>query len=256
MKRRVYTTDDRNNVLKLFNNGDNKLKISKETGIPYSILKKWVSSKNIKEAYSPITNFKKYLNNKIKQKAYSFILAVYLGDGYISTYKTFRAPKLCFSNDKKYIKNTQEWVEKLQILFPDNKVNIYPKRNGNCYMIQVYSKKILDLFPQHGIGKKHTRKIRLKTWQNNIVKKYPEEFIRGCIQSDGSIYEQTIKNYKYKNYCFVNKSKDITMLFILALSLKGINKSLYYNKARQLFVIQNFNKDQIKILNKIIPSKE
>lgn len=256
MKRRIYTSDDRNNVLKLFNNGSNKFKISKETGIPYSTLKKWINGKSIRDTYFPITDFKKYLNNKVKQKAYSFILAVYLSDGYISTYKTFRAPKLCFSNDKKYIKNTQEWAEKLQILFPDNKVNTYLKNNGNCYLIYVYSKKILDLFPQHGVGKKHTRTIRLKDWQNDIVKKYPEEFIRGCIQSDGSIYEQNVKKYKYKNYCFVNKSEDIAKLFILALSLKGINKSLYYNPARQLFVIQNFNKDQVKILNKIIPNKE
>ena len=41
------------------------------------------------------------------------------------------------------------------------------------------------LFPQHGPGRKHTRRIELADWQQAIVERYPGDFARGLFHSDG-----------------------------------------------------------------------
>jgi hypothetical protein len=37
------------------------------------------------------------------------------------------------------------------------------------------------LFPQHGPGMKHTRKVALEEWQQQIVDVHPGSFLRGLI---------------------------------------------------------------------------
>ena len=58
-------------------------------------------------------------------------------------------------------------------------------RSDNCVEVSLYSKHWPCLLPQHGRGKKHTRKIRLEPWQEVLVKEAAEDFVRGLIQSDG-----------------------------------------------------------------------
>jgi len=41
------------------------------------------------------------------------------------------------------------------------------------------------LFPQHGPGRKHQRKIELEEWQDVILRKFPGDFPRGLFHSDG-----------------------------------------------------------------------
>jgi hypothetical protein len=52
-------------------------------------------------------------------------------------------------------------------------------------MKKSYSKHWACLFPQHGPGRKHQRKIELAQWQEVIVRKYPGEFAKGLFHSDG-----------------------------------------------------------------------
>ena len=49
-----------------------------------------------------------------------------------------------------------------------------------CTMVKSYSKHWPCLFPQHGPGRKHVRKIELQRWQDIIVGKYPGAFARAC----------------------------------------------------------------------------
>jgi intein-encoded DNA endonuclease-like protein len=257
--KRSYAPQDRENVRKLFDNGKTKSEISRETGIPFRTIVDWVNPKlkgrEYKNCYTPIIDFDSYLDTEEKQKAYSFILAVYLCDGNISTFKTFRAPLIRFYNDTQYPKNTQEWAQNLQILLPENFINIHKKKTSNCFVVCTYSKKLLDLFPQHGIGKKHNRKLELTDWQKKIIEKHPQEFIRGCIQSDGCIYFQSVGKYSYKKYSFTNRSEDIIDFFLLALKFCGIEKKKYFHPKGQ-FVVQNFNKNDLEILESIISVKE
>src|ERR1700759_262280 len=51
--------------------------------------------------------------------------------------------------------------------------------------VKSYSKHWPCLFPQHGPGLKHNRLIKLADWQQVIVDRYPGDFVRGLIHSDG-----------------------------------------------------------------------
>lgn len=263
MTYKTYSQEQKDQVKSLFEDGKNKCEISRITGIPRATLTKWIHPTYIRKTgkprntYKPIVDFESYLNTEEKKRAYSFILGVYLCDGHISRYKTFRAPCIRFFNDLKYPLNTQEWKEKLQIILPENKINVYKKSESNCCVVLAYSRKLLDLFPQYGEGKKHDRKLTLAPWQKQILDQYPEEFIRGCIQSDGCIYTQKISDkFSYKRYNFINKSEDIINFFLSSLERIGILKQKYFSQSRKLFVVQNFSKEQKIILETIISKKE
>jgi hypothetical protein len=84
------------------------------------------------------------------------------------------------------------------------------------------------LFPQHGPGLKHLRKIELADWQREIVAKYPEQLLRGLFHSDGSRFVNWAskpgveKRYYYVRYMFSNESEDIIGILTAALDLLGI----------------------------------
>jgi hypothetical protein len=93
-----------------------------------------------------------------------------------------------------------------------------------------YSKHWTCLFPQHGPGRKHERKIELTDWQKQIVEERPQEFIRGLIHSDGCrvtnwttrIVAGQVKRYEYPRYFFTNVSTDIHGLYCWALDMLEI----------------------------------
>lgn len=86
------------------------------------------------------------------------------------------------------------------------------------------------LFPQHGPGKKHDRRIILEPWQQEIVDAHPWEFIRGLIHSDGCriinwatrMVRGERKRYEYPRYFSTNKSDDIRKLFSDTLTAVGV----------------------------------
>ncbi len=261
MKYRVYNDEEKNQVYKLAEEGMNKSDISRRLNIPRGTLKHWLNPRprktNIpRNSYSPIIDFDHYLNSSEKRAAYSFTLAVYLCDGCISEYKTFRAPSMRLTNDSKYPKNTEEWIQKLKTVLPNNSVSMFKKKCSNCYVVSTYSKKLIDLFPQHGSGRKHNRKLLFADWQIKIIREFPEEFIRGCIQSDGCIYFQKVSGKVYKRYSFCNMSEDIIDLVLMSLSFVGIMKNKWQNLKTGKFVIQNFSKKDTAILESIIQTKE
>lgn len=86
------------------------------------------------------------------------------------------------------------------------------------------------LFPQHGPGRKHTRRIALEPWQIEIVERYPGRFLRGLFHSDGcrsmnKVVRQSAggeRSYAYPRYFFKNVSDDIRELACWALDLCNI----------------------------------
>jgi hypothetical protein len=84
------------------------------------------------------------------------------------------------------------------------------------------------VFPQHGPGRRHLRKIELEEWQLEIVAKYPEQLLRGLLHSDGCRIVNWAsrpgreKRYHYIRYQFSNKSDDIRKILTDALDLLGI----------------------------------
>jgi hypothetical protein len=98
-------------------------------------------------------------------------------------------------------------------------------------MVTSYSRYWPLLFPQHGPGKKHERRIILEPWQQDIVDTHPWEFIRGLIHSDGCritnwttrVVGGEQKRYEYPRYFFTNVSSDIIRLFTATLDQVGVD---------------------------------
>jgi len=94
-------------------------------------------------------------------------------------------------------------------------------------------------FPQHGAGKKHERAIALVGWQQHLVDRFPKQFLRGLIHSDGSRVVNRFqlklasgsREYAYPRYFFTNLSADIQRLFCESCERLGIRwtRSSYKN---------------------------
>lgn len=80
------------------------------------------------------------------------------------------------------------------------------------------------LFPQHGPGRKHDRRIELESWQRVLVHQYPRQLLRGLIHSDGCRCTNRVWNgrYEYIRYFFTNSSEDILQIFRDACDAIGV----------------------------------
>jgi hypothetical protein len=90
---------------------------------------------------------------------------------------------------------------------------------GECVNVSIYSNHLFCVFPQHGSGPKHRRRILLEPWQAAIVDAEPWSFIRACIWTDGCAFINRTdvhrpQPYEYLSYHFANMSKDIVDLFV------------------------------------------
>lgn len=160
-------------------------------------------------------------DGKLDPQAYSYLLGLYLGDGYIGAiskgvdYLTI----ICCDT---WPGLTEECADSIGKVFP---VSVFRVQREGCTEIKGTSKHWRCIFPQHGTGMKHTRKISLDPWQQQIVHGQPEKFIRGLMHSDGCRLTNRVrkklrgewKYYEYPRYQFVNVSTDIAGLLTEAL---------------------------------------
>ncbi|HZE04769.1 MAG TPA: hypothetical protein VE127_06085 [Solirubrobacteraceae bacterium] len=115
--------------------------------------------------------------------AYAHLLGLYLGDGTISEHRR-RVYRLRIFLDKKYPGIVDECAASMQKAMPSSKVHRL-LTVSNCYSVSAYSRSWPCLFPQHGPGMKHTRPIYLARWQQELAKRWPDQLLKGMIQSDG-----------------------------------------------------------------------
>lgn len=95
----------------------------------------------------------------------------------------------------------------MEAVVPWNRVHqqLTPK---NYVEVHAYSKSWPCLFPQHGAGKKHERKIELTDWQEELVDLVPALLIRGLIHSDGCRFINTGRGgWSAPRYVFTNFSE-------------------------------------------------
>jgi hypothetical protein len=126
--------------------------------------------------------------------------------------RTFR---LRLFQDARYPLIARGWAEDLRVLFPRNRVHVGSAGTGRgCTVVSVYSNLLPALFPQHGPGKKHERRLELTTGQRAALQ--PRPLLRGLLHSDGCRYEETRpgrgKTYVYTQYAFTNRSEDLHTL--------------------------------------------
>jgi len=153
---------------------------------------------------------------------YPYLLGLYLGDGMLSGARR-NVWRLRLTLDAKY----PGIVERARVAIMD-----VAKRHagaiGRPGSVEVYSdwKHWHCLFPQHGPGPKHLRRISLEEWQWRLVAIYPDEFLAGLIHSDGCRCINRVKgptrDYEYPRYFFSNKSAEIREMFAAACALVAI----------------------------------
>ena len=163
----------------------------------------------------------------LDEVAYAYLLGLYLGDGYL-----LRQPKGVYLLS---IACCDAWPGLIAAaknatrqVMPASAV--FARQSRGMTEVKSTSKHWLCLFPQHGPGMKHTRKIELADWQQVIVDRYPGDFVRGLIHSDGCRGMNRVRRvladgehwYEYPRYLFSNKSLDILALCGQALDRLGV----------------------------------
>jgi hypothetical protein len=150
----------------------------------------------------------------LDETAYAYLLGLYLGDGYL-----IRQPKdvyllsiACCDAWPALIAAAKDAAGRVM---PSSAV--FSRQCVGMTEVKSTSKHWPCLFPQHGPGRKHTRKIELAEWQQIIVDRYPGDFARGLFHSDGCRNINRVRRvladgehwYEYPRYLFSNKSQDI-----------------------------------------------
>jgi hypothetical protein len=177
---------------------------------------------------------------QLPEREYAYLLGVYLGDGMISPMKNKRCFKLRIFMDSRYPGIIAEVVVSMRTVMATSVAAIQPHAHQNSVEIHSHSNAWLCLFPQHGPGRKHERKIELAPWQEAIVDREPEQFIRGLIHSDGCRTTNRVtvdgKKYAYPRYFFSQVSKDIQELFCRSLRQLRIDYTFSGGRGREISI--------------------
>lgn len=161
------------------------------------------------------------------ESAYAYLLGAYLGDGHIVV--RGRSAELCVYLDASYPAIVAEVKRAITSSYPGTAVRDRPRPGA----VGLYTSGVdwTRAFPQHGPGKKHTRRIKLVGWQRQIASAHPRSLLRGLIHSDGArcinrfrttLPSGRVATYAYPRYCFSNLSADIRGIFCEHCELLGI----------------------------------
>lgn len=203
--------------------GLNDVEVSRITGIPRTTVRDWrrtplVLRHESKDERCPICGCA-----DLNEKAYSYLLGMYLGDGCLSLGPR-AVYRLRITLDKRYRAVIAECASSIRLVRPDGVVG-FVDRPG-CIDVVSYWKHWPCLFPQHGPGPKHMRRILLAKWQQSIVAEDPENLLRGLIHSDGcrtlNVVTRRAERYSYPRYMFTNTSPDIRYIFTTACEAVGV----------------------------------
>jgi hypothetical protein len=133
--------------------------------------------------------------------------------------------------DKKYPRIVDECAESMQATMPRSKVHrlLTP---SNCYSVSAYSRSWPCLFPQHRPGVKHARPIFLSPWRQELAETWPDQLLKGLIQSDGCRFINTGRGgWRQPRYVFSNVSTDITSIFCSACDCLGLRWTAAFPKS-------------------------
>lgn len=115
----------------------------------------------------------------------------------------------------------------VSLVLPTSKVGVLRHKKAQMEEVSSFSQHWPHLFPQHGPGVKHERRIALEPWQERIIERYPGRLLRGLIHSDGCRVANRIrhpkKTYVYPRYLFTNRSLDIQRIFCDGCDCLGIS---------------------------------
>ncbi len=204
--------------------------------MPRSTVRDWIRDGRAPAQVCPECGHAPHAFDRLPGREYTYLLGIYLGDGVIS-----RAPRgvytLRISTDMRYPAIIAECIEAMGAVMPSSRVGLQERLGGRC-VSEIYScsKAWPCFFPQHGPGPKHTRRIELAPWQDTIVDRHPEGFLRGLIHADGCRVLNRVNGKDYPRYFFSQVSDDIRELFCRSCRQLGIRYT--FNRWKEVSVAQ------------------
>lgn len=224
----MYDMNTRERALSLVADGRSLNAVSKELGISRAAIRSWRTRvEPLKGSGHPCPRCGDEPRLPDDPAAYAYLLGFYLGDGCINAQRRgVHMLRIVCDNAWPGIIDACEAA--MRTARPDN--SVFRVRKQGCVAVTCFSKHWPCLFPQHGPGKKHQRRIALEPWQQEVVAAHPWEFVRGLIHSDGCritnwttrLVAGERKRYEYPRYFFTNKSDDIRKLFTDTLDMLGV----------------------------------
>jgi hypothetical protein len=213
----MHPPRERGAALFLAGEGFNQSHIARWMGLPRSTVRQW-----IRPYYVPLGRLSRVALEleRIPKPEYAYLLGLYLGDGTISRHHRGVYALRIFM-DERYENIIEGGRSAMQAVLPESRATIgsLPSRAVQIYS---YSKAWPLFFPQHGSGMKHTRKIELALWQQEIVDDHPHEFLRGLIHSDGCRVLNRVNGKDYPRFFFSQVSDDIRRIFCDTCNRLGI----------------------------------
>jgi hypothetical protein len=189
--------------------------VAQITGVPLQTVRNWRTGKRRRSRSGRRKfNCPRCDGAPLDEPAYAYVLGLYLGDGCLTRQRkeVYVLSIACCDGWPGLIEAAKEAT---RMVMPSSAVFSASKRGMTA--VKSTSKHWPCLFPQHGPGMKHTRKIELADWQQVIVDRYPGDFARGLFHSDGCRGMNRVRRvladgdhwYEYPRYLFSNKSQDI-----------------------------------------------
>jgi hypothetical protein len=209
-------------VLELAAAGMSASEIARQTGIPRTTVGPWMAGGLPGRSPRRQRFFDCAICNgrpeALPQGPYAYLLGLYLGDGHLAAHPrgVYRLRIFCANAHPALQFECEQAI--LDVM--GGKIGRVQERG--CVAVSSYSKHWPCLFPQHGPGMKHNRRIILADWQDEIVKRLPAPLLRGLIHSDGCRVLNCVNGTPYPRYHFSNTSADIRKIFCEACDRLGI----------------------------------
>jgi hypothetical protein len=235
-------------ALRLGSEGLNAVEIAHDLAIPRRTVADWLAGKVPRRSRGleiPTSSCERCGHEAHEFRglpdAYVYLLGLCFGDGCISSGPR-GVYRLRITLDIKYPRIIEETARAMRLVMPRNKSSI-KQRPKNCVEVYSCSKSWPCLFPQHGPGKKHLRRIELEPWQQDLVARSPGPILRGLIQSDGCRFINTGRQWTHPRYAFCNLSEDIKKIFCETCDLLGLRwtrsgpKTIYVSRKADVAVL-------------------
>ncbi|MGW7430704.1 helix-turn-helix domain-containing protein [Streptomyces sp. NPDC054861] len=209
----------RDEALALLRQGLTNRAVAERLNVPRGTVGWWLSEERRRSGvrYERPTDCPLCTDRSFDAPAYTYLLGLYLGDGHIiSKPRQHHLSIFCTASWPALIDAAESAMRRVMAA-----PRVARRIRQGCAEVKSYTKHWTCMFPQHGPGKKHERKIALEGWQQAIVDAHPWEFVRGLVHSDGCrtmnwatrLVNGERKRYEYPRYWFTNVSDDIRQLY-------------------------------------------
>lgn len=267
----MYPTHQRRRAVDLLDSGNSFNEVSRTLGINRSTLRTWHRDRTLIDKYGDSASCPRCApapRPPASPTEYTYLLGLYLGDGCISPAGdrkkgVWSLRIMCADSWPGLIESCRA---ALGAVAPGHKIGTVQK--VGCTEVLARWKHWPCLFPQHGSGPKHSRKIALAPWQVKLVHEHPHELVKGLFHSDGCRVANTVrrkvagewKYYAYPRYFFSNTSQDIHGILGSALDLISAEWKLTWKTAakdthRDTGVLSVAKRDSVALLDTFIGPK-